>query len=260
MTSETANLVRLERGGPIAVITVDRPEARNALTSAMRARLRALVEGLHDDRDLRCVLLRGAGGRTFVSGADIKEFLDKPDVAALIEQARADEELYRAIESLPAPVVAVIEGHALGGGLVLATACDLRICTSDSQFGVTSAKSLGNCLSPGGYARLVALIGPARTKELLIAAPVLSAGTAHGWGLVNEVVERDALEARLAELKTALAAHAPLTMWAAKEGVRRVVDGDSGGDDILERVLASSDFREGVQAFLGKRPPTWHNE
>ena len=259
MTTE-ADRVRVERSGPTAVITIDRPEARNAVTSAMRGRLRAIFEELRDDGDLRCVLLRGAGGKSFVSGADIDEFLANPGAEALIQHARDDERLYEAIELLPAPVVAVIEGYALGGGLVLAAACDLRICTTGSRFGITSAKSLANCLSPGGYARLVALIGPGRTKELLIAAPMLDASTARAWGIVNEVVDTDGLEARLTELTSALGTYAPMTMWAAKEGVRRVVNGDPGGEDILQRVLSSADFREGVQAFVEKRPPTWRKE
>lgn len=257
--SVAAETVRLERRDAVAAITIDRPEARNALTSAMRAELLAIFERLADDRDLRVVTLRGAGGRTFVSGADIKEFAAQRTAAEVVAQARRDEQLHDAIERLPAPVIAVIEGYALGGGLMLAVACDLRICTADSKLGVTSAKSLGNCLSPGMYARLAGLIGPGRTKELLIVSEMITGDVARDWGLVTEVVERTELDARVAALCEQLSGHAPLSMWAAKEAMRRLVAGFPAQDDILERVHASEDFQEGVDAFLEKRAPRWRN-
>jgi enoyl-CoA hydratase len=249
--------VRLERRGAVAAITIDRPEARNALTGEMRAELLGIFERLADDRDLRVVTLRGAGGKTFISGADIKEFAERHSAFDVIAQARRDEQLYEAIERLPAPVVAVIEGYAIGGGLALAAVCDLQICTSDSRFGVTSAKSLGNCLSPGMYARLAALIGPGRVKQLLLYAELIPAETARDWGLVTEVVERAELDARVDAVCERLSGYAPLTMWAAKEAMRRLVAGFPAGEDILERVHASEDFQEGVDAFLAKRAPRW---
>ena len=254
-----AETLLLQRQDAVATITVNRPEARNALTSDMRAEMLEMCRGLANDRDVRVLVLRGAGGRTFISGADIKEFAARPGVEDLLEMARCDEQLYEAVESLPVPTIAVIEGHALGGGLVLAAVCDVRVCTSDSRFGVPSAKSLGNCLSPGQYARLVDLIGPARTKELLICAKVLSAPEAAGWGLVNDVVERDELDAHVAALTERLSRHAPLTMWAAKEAVRRLTRGHDDREDIMERVLGSEDFREGLAAFVEKRAPRWRN-
>ena len=251
--------VRFERQGAAAVITVDRPEARNALTSAMRARILALCEELAGDRDLRVVVLRGAGGKTFISGADIKEFSEQRSAADFIAMARRDEELFRAIEELPVATVAVIEGYALGGGLMLAAMCDLRICTPDSRFGITSAKNLSNCLSPGMYARLAALMGPGRVKELIISARLLSAEAAREWGLVTDVVEAGDLEAHVAGLTERLSGYAPLTVWATKEAMRRLTAGFPADEDIMERVLGSEDFREGVTAFLEKREPRWHN-
>ena len=259
MSVTHAETLLLERRDAVATITVNRPEARNALTSDMRAALLEMCRELAQDRDLRVLVLRGAGGKTFISGADIKEFRRQAHVEALIEMARRDEQLYEAIEELPVPTIAVIEGHALGGGLLLAAVCDLRICIPESGFGITSAKSLGNCLSPGQYARLVALIGAARTKELLICAPMLSAQQALDWQLVNEVVERDDLEAHVTALTERLALHAPLTMWAAKEAVRRLRPRHDEREDILERVLDSEDFREGLAAFVEKRSPRWGN-
>lgn len=252
--------IRYERSGPTAKIIIDRPEARNAMTSAMRRDMQSLFEELAGDRDVRVVLLRGAGGKSFASGADIAEFMEHPGAKDIIALAAQDELLYEAIENCPAPVVAVIDGYAFGGGLALAAACDLRICTTDSKFGITSAKSLGNCNSPGIYARLVALAGPARTKEMLICASVLSAEQAATWGLVTEVVERDLLESRLQELAEQLSGHAPLTMWAAKEATRRLTAGFSTDEDIMEKVFSSHDFREGIAAFVEKRAPEWRNE
>jgi enoyl-CoA hydratase/carnithine racemase len=225
----------------------------------MRARMREYFEELAQDRDLRVVLLRGAGG-TFISGADIKEFLEQRTTEEVLEGARLEEEMSRAIERIPAPVVAVIEGYGLGGGLTLAAACDLRICTTDAKLGIPSAKSLGNSLAAGMYARLASIIGQARVRELLILAPTLSAETALAWGLVNEVVAPDALEQRLSELVAQLSTHAPLTMWAAKEAMVRQIQPHPDTSDVSEKVLGSRDFREGIDAFVEKREPVWRNE
>lgn len=258
-TMEVTEVVRLERHGAVAAITVNRPEARNAVNNEVRTELLRICAELADDRDLRVVTLRGAGGKTFISGADLKEFEQLKSAQDFIEMSRRDEELYSAIERLPAVTVAVIEGHALGGGLMLAALCDLRVCTADSKFGIPSARSLSNCLSPGMYARLAALIGHGRTKELLIRALVLDAESAKAWGLVTDVVEREALEEHLAALTVELAGFAPVTIWATKEAMRRLVADYPRDEDIMERVLNSEDFREGIEAFLEKRPPVWRN-
>jgi enoyl-CoA hydratase/carnithine racemase len=251
--------IELDRRGAVAVITVNRPEARNALTSAMRDRLLATFTELERDPDVRVVALRGAGGKSFISGADIGEFAHQRSAQDFIEMARRDETLYQAIERVPAATVAIIEGYALGGGLMLAALCDLRICTADSKFGITSAKSLGNCLSPGMYTRLAGLIGTGRVKELLIGSQLLAADQARDWGLVSEVVERAALEDRVADLLAQLSTYAPLTVWAAKESMRRLTHNLAMGEDIMEKVLSSEDFHEGVAAFIEKRSPSWRN-
>lgn len=256
MTEET---ILLDRRDAVAVITVNRPEARNALTSAMRDQLLSICRELERDPGLRVVALRGAGGKSFVSGADIGEFAQQRTTADFLAMARLEETLAQAVERLPVATVAIIEGYALGGGMMLAALCDLRVCTADSRFGITSAKNLGNCLSPGMYARLAALIGPGRVKELLIGAPMLTAEEAHAWGLVTEVVERDALETRVSELLEQLSRNAPLTVWAAKESMRRLTAGFPLDEDIMEKVLGSEDFHEGVAAFLEKRAPRWRN-
>jgi enoyl-CoA hydratase len=254
----TAHHIELHRDGPVATVLVNRPAARNALTRAMRGRMLELFQELDTDRDVRVVVLRGAGGKSFISGADIGEF-DQLGVDEVLAMAREDEQLYQCIERMRAPTVAAIEGYALGGGLMLAAVCDLRVCTADSRFGITSAKSLGNALAAGMYARLAALLGISRVKELLIGSELLDADRAHAWALVNEVYAREEFGERAAALTSRLATHAPLTMWAAKESMRRLVEGFPPGEDILRTVAASEDFREGVRAFMEKRPPVWRN-
>ena len=253
------DVVHLERSGAVAAITVNRPEARNALNSEMRDELLRICHELEQDRAVRVVTLRGTGGKTFISGADLKEFAALETAQDFLAMAQRDEELYTAIESLPAVTVAVIDGHALGGGLMLAAICDLRICTADSKFGITSARNLSNCLSPGMYARLAALIGHGRTKELLIRARIVSAEKAKELGLVTDVVERETFEDAVSALTEELATFAPLTIWATKEAMRRLVADFPRDLDILERVVSSDDFREGVAAFLEKRAPVWRN-
>lgn len=254
----TEHHIELRRDGPVASVVVNRPEARNALTAAMRARMLAIFKELGDDPEVRVVTLRGTGGKSFISGADIGEFRQH-SVDDVLELARRDEQLYQAIERVRAPTVAVIEGYALGGGLMLAAICDLRVCTSDSRFGITSAKSLGNALSAAMYTRLAALLGIGHVKEMLIGSEMLAADKALEWGLVNEVHARDGFDQRVAALTERLATHAPLTMWAAKESMRRLLDAVPAQDDVLATVAASDDFREGVAAFMEKRPPVWRN-
>jgi enoyl-CoA hydratase/carnithine racemase len=254
----TEHHIELDRDGAVATILVNRPEARNALTAAMRRRMLESFEQLGEDQDVRVVVLRGAGGKSFISGADIGEF-DRLGAEEVLAMARDDEQLYQAIERLRAPVVAAIDGYALGGGLMLAAICDLRVCTSHSKFGITSAKSLGNALSAGMYARLAALIGIGRVKEMLIGSELLGAQRALEWGLVNEVHDREQFDAAVTALTERLATYAPLTMWAAKESMRRLVEGFPAGDDVLRTVAESEDFQEGVQAFVAKRPPVWRN-
>lgn len=255
----TGDGVRLDRTESIATITVDRPAARNALTVAMKGQLIDMCAELGADRDIRVVAIRGAGGKSFISGADIKE-MGEIGVDGFVEQVRLVEELYAAIESIPQPTVAVIEGYALGSGLFLALACDMRVCTVDSKLGAPAAALLGNCLAPGEYSRLVDALGPLRTKELLMRARVLTAEHALSWGLVSDVVERADLDAHVAELLATLAGHAPLAMWAAKEAVRRVASPEPAAlDDILTVVFGSDDFKEGRAAFNEKRPPHWRN-
>jgi len=158
------------------------------------------------------------------------------------------------------PTVAAVAGFCTGGGAAIAAACDLRIAASNAQFGFPIARTLGNCLSMANYARLAALIGSQRVKEMLFLAKLIDAPMAHQVGLVSELLaDVAALHARAAELARTLAGHAPLTLQVTKEALRRLQArlADENIDDLIRLAYGSNDFREGMAAFLDKRPPKW---
>jgi enoyl-CoA hydratase/carnithine racemase len=178
---------------------------------------------------------------------------------ALAYEARMDR-VFDAVERCPLPTVAAIAGACTGGGAALAAACDIRIATVDLRFGVPIARTLGNCLSVANLARLSALVGAGRVTDLLFTARLLGAEEALAAGLISEVVaDHDALITRATELADVLAGHAPLTLAATKEGLRRlrIQGADADDRDIVVRTYMSADFKEGLEAFLAKRKPNW---
>ena len=247
----------------IARVTFNRPQARNALTFAMYERLASVCGEVDADRSIKAMLLTGAGDRAFAAGTDISQFraFNTPD-DALAYEARIDRVL-GAVERCRVPTIAAIAGAATGGGAGIAAACDLRIAAANARFGFPIARTLGNCLSMANYARLAALIGPARVKDLVFTARLVEAPEAHAIGLVSEVLpDAAALAERATALAALVASHAPLTLRATKEALRRLRDGAAGaGDkDLILMCYMSADFREGMDAFLGKRPPVWRGE
>jgi enoyl-CoA hydratase/carnithine racemase len=232
--------VEWERRGPAAWITFNRPDAHNAMTFAMYEELFALCERADADDDVRVVVLRGAGGRAFVAGTDISQFLE---FSSGDDGVRYEAEIDRVVGRLEAvgkPTIALVDGIAMGSGLVLAAVCDLRICTPAARFGVPIARTVGNCLSMANYARLVALIGEARVKAAIFTADNVD-------GLATEVV--DDAEARVVELCELLAGHSSVTMRVTKEALRRLrVVPD--GDDLVREAYESEEFRARVRAFL----------
>jgi enoyl-CoA hydratase/carnithine racemase len=158
------------------------------------------------------------------------------------------------------PTLAVVEGYAAGAGLMLAAACDLRVCSPDARFGVPIARTVGNALSLANHARLVAQLGPSRVKALLFLADFLSADQALEAGFALEVVPHVALDARVDELCARIASHAPITLRVSKVAIRRVLTAElSDADDAIRDAYRSRDFREGVAAFLAKRSPRWED-
>lgn len=253
--------VLLDRNGPVATITFNRPEARNAMTWPMYDALVAHCDALEGDAAIRVVVLRGAGGKAFVAGTDIAQFRSFRTAEDGLAYERRIDAVVDRLERVSRPTIAAIDGVATGGGCALAAACDLRVCTSRSRFGVPVARTLGNCLSAANHARLLDLIGPARLKEMLFTGRLFSAAEAAAAGLVNRVVEPDELDAAVGEYADTMAANAPLTLRASKEMIRRAQArrraAASIGRDLIVGCYTSADFREGVRAFLDKRPPRW---
>jgi enoyl-CoA hydratase/carnithine racemase len=247
-----------ERRGPAAIITFNRPHARNAMTFAMYEALVAHCDEIDADDDVRVVVLRGAGGRAFVSGTDIRQFLDFDSGRTGIEyEANIDRYVGR-LDRLRKPAIALVEGYAVGAGLSIASTCDLRVCTPDAQFGLPIARTLGNCLSMAGYARLVAILGEARTKDIVFTARMVGADEARAAGLVSAVVPAEEIEDYVFELAERLAGHAPITLRATKEALRRLREANvPDGADLVAEAYGSEDFRRGVAAFLDKRRHTW---
>jgi enoyl-CoA hydratase len=248
--------VHIQFDGPVATATINRPEARNAMTMAMYDALAEFCGRVNDNAEVRVAVIRGAG-TAFAAGTDINHFRDFDSAEDGIAYERHIESVLARLEDVSVPTVAVVEGYATGGGLSIAAACDLRLCTPDARFGLPIARTLGNCVSMPTYARLVHLIGAARTLHLIYTAGFVDGTEAARIGLASEVVAD--VDARLTELCAQLASHAPLTMRASKTALRRLRDREPPADeDLIRLCYGSADFREGVAAFLAKRKPEWH--
>jgi enoyl-CoA hydratase/carnithine racemase len=253
------NEVLVERAGPIVTLTFNRPEARNAMTWGMYQRLYEVCEEVDADDAIRVLVLKGAGGKAFVAGTDISQFTQFKDGEDGIKYERDGDKRSGRIARVKKPVIAQIQGYAVGGGFAITAGADIRIATPDAKFGVPTARTLGNTLSMKNYAMFADLIGASRVKELMFTARLMSAQEALTAGFVHEIVENNQIEARVKELAEKIAAHAPLTLWSTKESLRRILDARPlpEGDDIVRKVYGSDDFKEGVKAFVEKRPPRW---
>jgi enoyl-CoA hydratase/carnithine racemase len=250
--------VRVEREGAIARVVFDRPAARNAMTWTMYEQLNDACLRLRADATVRVVVFRGAGGKAFVAGTDIAQFLAfKTAEDGLAYEAKMEGYL-DALESLPMPTLAVIEGLAVGGGLAIAACCDLRIATPGARFGVPIARTLGNCLSVTNCARLVMALGAARTKRILLLSEMLTAEEALAAGFLVAMPAPAEFDVRVAEICDRLVRNAPVTMRVSKEAIRRLLHaGLSDSDDLIRECYGSEDFRSGVQAFVEKREAQW---
>ncbi len=258
-TPDAVDEVLVSREGPIITLTFNRPAARNAMTWRMYERLYEACEEVDADDSIRVLVLRGAGGKAFVAGTDISQFTAFETPEDGLRYERDGDRRAGRIARVAKPVIAQIQGFAVGGGFGIAAGADIRIATPDARFGAPIARTLGNCLSMRAYARYLDLLGPSRLKELIFTARLLSAEEALAAGFVHEIVSADRIEARVREVAETVASHAPITLRVTKEAVRRLQEARPlpDGDDLIALTYGSADFREGVRAFLEKRPPRW---
>jgi enoyl-CoA hydratase len=252
----------VEAADSVAIVTLNNPAKRNALSSDMRAALPGVLAALGADADIRVVVVTGAGDKAFASGADISEFGEqRTDPAARADFDRGMAAISRGWASLDKPVIAMIKGFCMGGGLLTALQADIRIAADDSQFGIPAAR-LGLGYGFGGVSALMNLVGPAWAAEILFSARRFSAAEALQMGLVNRVVPPGELHDAVMTLATAIAANAPLTVAAAKAAIREASRAPDRRDvarveAMVEACFRSEDYREGQRAFAEKRPPTF---
>lgn len=251
--------VLVTRDGSIVTLTFNRPAARNAMTWGMYDRLERICEEVDADDSVRALIVRGAGGKAFVAGTDIGQFKVFETADEGLAYERDGDRRMDRLARVRKPVIAQIQGPAVGGGFRIATACDLRIATPEARFGAPIARTLGNCLSMAAYASLLDMFGPSRLKELIFTARLISAEEAHAAGYVHEIVPAGQIETRVRAVAAQIAEHAPITLWVTKEAIRRIQESRRlpGGDDLIAATYTSADFREGVRAFLDKRKPDW---
>lgn len=252
------NYVRVEWDGELAIVTVDRQDKLNALNADVVGELGQVFTSLRDDDDVRGVILTGAGSKAFVAGADIGELAIMDSVGG-VRVSRHGQEVFRAIELLPKPVLAAVGGYALGGGCELALACHLRIASERAQFGLPEV-GLGIIPGYGGTIRLARLVGLGRAIEMTLTGDRVKAERAHAIGLVSKVVDPDELMDEAKSFIRKITSKGPVAVRMALESIYRGLDTPTGEALGLESALfgllaSTDDMREGMQAFLEKRTP-----
>ena len=253
-------LVHLRREDHIGVIVLDHSERHNAISSEMWQGLLDSATELARDQEIRAVLIRGEGDKAFAAGADISEFSDKrTDSSANRDYDNVSDRAYAALVTMPKPLVAMIHGYCIGGGLAVALTADLRIVADDATFTIPAAR-LGLGYRSEGLGKLVQLIGPSATKRIMFLADRFGADEALNMGLVNRVVPKAELEAATSEWMDIICQNAPLTIRAAKAATDEWAKPESLRDfreinDLVNACFDSADYREGVEAFMAKRTP-----
>ncbi|HYB93596.1 MAG TPA: enoyl-CoA hydratase [Vicinamibacterales bacterium] len=245
--------------GSVGVVTFHRPEARNALTWDMYDALLAALDSAEANPAVRAIIIRGSAG-AFAAGTDISQFRDFDGAAGVAYERRLDAAMDR-IERVPLVTIAEVDGAAVGGGCAIAMACDVRLCSERAQFGVPVARTLGNCLSMANTARMVDLLGPSLTRELLLTGRLMNAQEASAAGLVHAVVPSSELPQEARKRAAELSMRARSTIAATKTILNRLRDfrrpPADCADDVLRETYGSADFKEGVAAFLAGRRPHW---
>lgn len=252
--------MQVEREGPIGWITFNNPARHNAVSLAMWQRLRQLIDEFQRDEAIRVIVLKGAGERAFVSGADISEFDElRSSKATVAAYNQAAEDATEALRRVGTPTLAMIRGYCIGGGVSVALSCDLRIAAEGSRFGVPAAR-LGLGYEFTGVRKLVDVVGPAFAKEIFYTARQFSGDEALAMGLVNRLVPGPRLEEAVRECAQSIAANAPLTVASIKTLVGQVLKDASERDmalcqRVVEQCFESDDYVEGRTAFMEKRAP-----
>ncbi len=251
--------VLVEKRDNVAVITINRPDKLNALNSKVHAEGVQILDDLKNDEMVRVVIIKGAGEKAFVAGADISEFAN----ATPIEQRGVmnSRSLFTVLDTFPKPVIAMINGFCLGGGNELAMACDIRIASDKSRFGQPEI-NLGIIPGGGGTQRLTNLIGESKAMEIILTGEMIDAPTAFDYGLVNYVYSADELEAKTMELANKIAEKSPIALQMAKEAVKfasrsNLDEGLRREIDLFAICFSTEDKKEGVAAFLEKRKPVF---
>ncbi len=262
-------LVLVEERDRVALLTINRPEKRNALSPALLVELHQALSRLSQEPDIRCLVIRGAEDKAFCSGYDLGQLPTEltPEMSKLLEDNPNPLDLgLEAISAFPYPVIAMLNGVAIGAGCELAVTCDLRIGADDIRMGMPPA-NLGLVYAPSGIRKFLDLIGPANTRELFFTAQFVPAARAKEMGLVNYLLPRGELEDFTLSLAEGIAKKAPLAL----RGMKRIINlllvqgeldkaGNAEAGALIAESLASQDLREGQRAFLEKRPPVFRGE
>jgi enoyl-CoA hydratase len=249
----------LERRERVAIITINRPEKRNALNIQTRIEGARVLDELRADEQIRVVVITGAGEKAFIAGADIAEFAGRTSITQ--REVMLERSLFNAIDTLPKPVIAMINGYCLGGGCELALACDIRIASERASFGQPEI-NLGIIPGGGGTQRLTRLVGEGKAMELILSGAIIDAQTALAIGLVNQVMPADQLEEATLGLANRIAEKGPIALRLAKEAVKaasrsNLDEGLRREVDLFALCFSTEDKDEGVRAFLEKRKPVF---
>lgn len=258
----TTDKILASREGPIGFLIFNNPERRNAVSLEMWQKAGEVVAEFARDDSVRVIVLAGAGGKSFVSGADISKFEDeRANADAQARYAKTSSGMRAILREVGKPTIAMIHGYCIGGGMSLALSCDLRICSDDAQFGIPAAR-LGIGYGMEGLRRLVELVGPSAAKEFIYTARRYKADEALRMGIVNQVFPVQSLDAAVRELANTIAVNAPLSILTAKRVVDELMKDPADRDTALCEQLvkdcgASQDFIEGRRAFMEKRKPVF---
>jgi len=249
-----------EHEGHLGFITIDRPKKLNALNKATIQELHEAFVSLEEDKDIRAIIITGSGEKAFVAGADISEFSDFDSGQAKILAAKGQKNLFDLVSELSTPVIAAVNGFALGGGLELAMACHIRVASDNAKMGLPEV-SLGLIPGYGGTQRLPQLVGKGRALEMITTGGMINADQANSYGLVNHVVSQEELLSFCEDLAKKIARNSPSAIGAAIQAVNANYDESVNGFEIeidaFGNCFGTEDFEEGTSAFLEKRKPNF---